>query len=171
MKKIAVLGMGPSWQLFKPEEFELSIGVNDIWRLVKCDVVVCLNPPRDFTSDRLKVINECKPAVFYSQLVIWDSRPDFRKIDLIPGYPDISCQIENRAFYKSYCSPFVAVQIAYKYYFAKEIHLFGVDMTNHPHLDLKICGHIIKHFRNLKTALALKGCELAVFGSGILKDL
>jgi len=169
--KIGILGLGPSLKEFNPIEYDLSIGVNDIWRAVKTDIVVCLNPRKDFIPDRLKYIDECKPQVFYSQIVNWDTRPDFRKIDILPGYPDSFCRLDSPAYQKSYCSPFIAVQIAWKIYKATEIHLFGVDMTNHPHLDQQLCRKIRIHFRHLKSALDQKGCQLIIHGEGILKNL
>jgi hypothetical protein len=168
--KIAVCGLGESIKLYTPE-YNLTIGVNDIWRVVKTDVVVCLDNPFVFNPDRLKTINECKPRAFYSQMVIWDTRPDFVKIDFLPGYPDNIVQFETTKLHKSLCSPFVACEIAYKFYFADEIHIFGVDLTNHPHLSGELCAKIVTHFRNLKTALSQKGCELIIHGEGILKDL
>jgi hypothetical protein len=170
-RMIAVLGTGFSLANFCKENFELSIGVNDIWRYVQSEAIVCLNAPNSFTSDRLKIINESKPQTFYSQMVIWDTRTDFQKIDLLPGYPDNFIQFDTPAFHKSFCSPFVAVQIAYKYYFADEIHLFGVDLINHPFLDKTLCDKIKIHFINLKTALQAKNCTLVIHGQGILKDI
>jgi hypothetical protein len=170
MEKIAVLGIGPSLKEYNLN-FRFSIGVNDIWRFVKTNAVVCLDYQKAFTPDRLKVINECTPDIFYSQIINWDTRSDFKKIDLLPGYPDVFCNLNLPAFQKSYCSPFVAVQIAYKYYFADEIHLFGVDLLNHPHLDSKLCAIIKKHFINLKAALIQKNCELIIHGEGILKNI
>jgi hypothetical protein len=171
MAKIAILGLGPSLKEFDPLEFDLSIGVNDIWRAVKTDIVVCLDPEKNFTPDRLKVINDCKPQAFYSQIVNWDFRPDFKKINILAGYPDRYCNLDLSGFNKSYCSPFVACQIAWKYHGATEIHLFGVDMINHPHLDHSLCEKIKVHFRHLKVALEQKGCQLIVHGEGILKSI
>jgi hypothetical protein len=169
--KIAVFGMGSSLSEFVKEDYCLSIGVNDIWQFVNTDVVVCLDPFKNFNHERLKVIQECKPEAFYSQIVNWDIHSNFKKIDIAPGYPDTYCNLNVPAFQKSYCSPFVAVQIAWKIYGATEIHLFGVDLINHPHLDRKLCDKIKMHFRHLKTALTEKECQLIVHGEGILKDL
>jgi len=171
MGKIAVLGLGPSLSLFKPEEYELSIGVNDIWRYHQSEGVVCLDKRQAFTHDRLKIIDECKPNAFYSQMVIYDTRLNFVKINLAPGYPDGSCNIDTPYLQKSFCSPFVAVQVAWKYYHADEIHLFGVDLVDHPHLNKDICAKIKIHFQNLKNSLKVKNCELIIHGSGILSDL
>jgi hypothetical protein len=171
MKNVAILGLGPSASLFNPAEFDWSIGVNDIWRIVKTDDIVCLDKPSIFKADRLMVINNSIPHIFWSQMVAWDTRPDFRKIDFLPGYPDRICNIDGWQLNKSYCSPFVACQIAWKFYAAQEVHLFGVDLLNHPHLDRVLCAKIRVHFINLKAAFAEKSCKLIVHGEGILKDI
>jgi len=169
-KIIAVLGIGPSISLYK-NEYDLSIGVNDIWRFHETDVVVCLDKRTAFSDDRSRVINECTPMAFYSQIVNWDFKKGFVKIDFLPYFPNAEINLDIPEFYKSYCSPFVAVQVAYRYYDATEIHLFGVDMINHPHLDQKLCAKIKLHFINLKAALEKKGCKLIVHGEGILNDI
>lgn len=170
MGKIAVCGLGESIKLYT-SEYDLTIGVNDIWRFVKTDVVVCLDNPSVFNPDRLKMINECTPKTFYSQMVVWDTRKDFVKIDFLPGYPDNLVQFDTPALHQSLCSPFVACEIAYKYYYATEIHVFGADMTNHPNLTGELCNKIKVHFKNLKTALNKNDCDLIIHGNGILKDL
>ncbi len=170
--KIAILGLGSSLSEFKAEDYDLSIGVNDIWRVVKADVVVCLDPEKNFNADRLKYIRDCKPRAFYSQIVNWDKRSDFKKIDISPGYPaDRYVNLDTKEYHKSFCSPFVAVQIAFKVYKADKVHLFGVDLLNHPHLDSQLCAKIKVHFRHLKTSLEAKGCQMIIHGQGILKDL
>ena len=168
--RIAILGLGKSLELYKPE-YDLTIGVNDIWQHVKTDVVVCLDQRGKFTPDRMRVIDSCKPKAFYSQIVAYDTRPDFFKIDLLSSFPERECNLDLPQFQKSLCSPFVAVQIAWRYYGATEIHLFGVDLTNHSNLDAGMCAKIKVHFINLKAALLQKGCGFMVFGSGILKDI
>ena len=172
MEKVAILGLGSSLSEFKAEDFDLSIGVNDIWRAVKSDVVVCINPVSDFTRERYKIIDECKPQAFYSQIVNYDKRPDFVKIDIISGYgADRYVNLDLPGYYKSYCSPFVACQIGYKVYHAEELHIFGVDLTNHPVLHGELCNTIRTHFVNLKAALTAKGCQMVIHGKGILKDI
>ena len=172
MDKIAVLGMGPSIGDFNPESFEWSIGVNDIWRVYHSNDIVCLDKPSAFTPERLRVIQTSKPNKFFSQMVDWDIRPDFAKIDIRPGYPDRVCNLDRFGGYeKSFCSPFIACQIAYRYYAAQEIHLFGVDMLNHPHLNGDTCLTIKKHFNNLQSALIQKHSRIVVYGNGILKDI
>jgi len=169
--RVAVLGLGPSLKEYTTKGFDLSIGVNDIWSFVKTQIIVCVNPPKDFALERLRVICDSEPEAFYSHMVCWDTRKDFIKIDFNPGYPDNFLSLDSSKLWKSYCSPFVAVQIAFKYYFADEIHLFGVDLLNHPHLDSKICQSIHRHFVNLKTELVRKNCKLIIHGQGILRDM
>ena len=170
MGVIAIIGLGPSKDLFKPEGFDKTIGVNDIWRFYKTDVIVCLDREKAFTSERLKVINESKPEAFYSQVVNWDTRPEFIKINISPGYPEKICILDRNLMAKSYCSPFVACQIAFWFYGATEIHLYGIDMTNHPHLNGTLCGKIKTHFKNLAIALEEKGCKMIIYGNGILTE-
>ena len=172
MDKIAVLGMGPSIGDFNPESFEWSIGVNDIWRVYHSNDIVCLNSPKEFAPDRLRIIQMSVPNKFFSQMVVWDTRPDFCKINIRPGYPDRVCSLDLFGGYeKSYCSPFIAVQIAFRYYGAQEIHLFGVDMTAHPKLDRPLCAKIKVHFKNLQAALVQKHSRIVVHGNGILRDI
>lgn len=168
---IAILGLGPSISLFNASEYDLSIGVNDIWRYHPADVIVCLDRRSVFNGERGIIIDDSRPAAFYSQIVNWDSRSDFQKISLSHNYPDRECDLDLPYFNKSYCSPFVAVQIAFRYYGATDIHLFGVDLINHPHLDRVLCLKIKIHFRNLKKSLYEKGCNLIIHGDGILKDI
>lgn len=171
MGSIACLGLGPSLNLFNPADFEMSIGVNDIWKYFESEAVVCLDKRSAFTAERLLTIDNCKPKAFYSQIVNWDTRPDFHKIELFHHYPNHECILDYPQFNKSYCSPFVACQIAFRYYGAMDIHLFGVDLTNHKHLDRRLCEQIKIHFRNLKGALNVRGCAFVVHGDGILSDI
>jgi hypothetical protein len=171
MDKVAVLGLGESIKLFDPLEFEMTIGVNDIWSIFKTKAVVCVDTKARFTPERQKVIDECTPEAFYSQLNSYSDRPDFKKIDLLPYFPDYICQLDIPQIPKSLCSPFIACIIAYKFYDAREIHLFGVDMTNHPNIDAGMCKRIKVHFKNLKISLRKKGRNIIIHGDGILKNL
>lgn len=168
MSNINVLGLGDSLKLF---EGGTSIGVNDIWSRHKTDYIVCVDRKDRFTPERLKTINESSPLKFYSQLSDWDDRRDFEKIELQIDYPNYVCQLNIKTIPKSFCSPFIACAIAYKYLEATEINVYGVDLINHPLLKADQCEKIKIHFRNLKTALRQNGCELIIHGNGILKVL
>jgi len=169
--KVAVLGTGPSIKLFLAEtaiRFDLTIGVNDIYKYMTTDAIVCVDKPTAFTPERLNIINKSKPKIFYSQMVVWDSRPDFKKINILPGYPDRFLDLNVPGYWKSFCSPFIAVQVAWREHGATEIHVYGVDLTNHPHLDHELCKKIKLHFGKLREALKQKGCEIIIHGDGIL---
>lgn len=170
MGKIAVLGLGPSLELYEGG-YDLTIGVNDIWAKVQTDHIVCVDNPNRFTPERLKVINESNPVRFYTQLSTWSHRADVYPIELQEQYPNYVCVLNIKAVPKSLCSPFVAAAIAYKYHDAEEIHLYGVDLLNHPLLDKRSCERIAMHFKNLKIALRIYGCRLVIHGDGILKSL
>lgn len=168
--KIAILGLGQSVDLYQHDE-DFAIGVNDIWRKFPTEYVVCLDAPQRFEPDRLKNINESAPFAFYSQLTEWSHRPDFVPITLQPQYPDYICQIDLPSLPMSHCSPFVAAVVAYKFHRATEIHLYGVDLINHPHLAPSTVNRIRRHFANLKTALAMRRVGFIVHGSGVLRSL
>ena len=165
MAKVAVLGLGPSLELFDPAEFDCSIGVNDIWSKFHTNYIVCVDMPQRFTPERLKTIEESHPIKFYSQLDYWQNRQDFERINLLPYYPEYVCQLDTPALPKSLCSPFIATAIAYKYLEATEIHLFGVDMDNHPNLKGKTLEKIKLHFTLLKQELAGRGVKLIIHGN------
>lgn len=169
-KVAAVLGLGPSLGLFceYPEKFDFTIGVNDIWSKVKTDCVVCVDKKERFTPDRLRTIEECKPVKFFSHLDEWINHYGFEKIELQPDFPKYVCQINLKSIPKSLCSPFIAAVMAYKLG-ATKIHLFGVDLTTHPHLKNDI-QRIRLHFANLKIALIQNNCELIIHGDGALNN-
>ncbi len=157
MGQVAVLGLGPSLKLYNGG-YDLTIGVNDIYSKVPTDHIVCVDRPDRFTVERLKVINESTP-------------PDYFPIELQEQYPNYVCLLNIKAIPKSLCSPFVAAAIAYKLHEATEIHLYGVDLTNHPNLDKRSCERIFTHFKNLSYSLRIAGSKLVVHGDGILKSL
>ena len=169
-KVVAILGMGPSLELYKGDA-DLTIGVNDIYSKVVTDYIVCVDLPIRFTPERLKIINESKPKYFYTHLGEWSHRPDIYPIELQEQYPKYVCDIDHAAIPKSLCSPFVAAAIAYMLHGATEIHLYGVDMIKHPNIDQAMSKSIYVHFSNLQIALIQKGCKLIVHGEGILKSL
>jgi hypothetical protein len=101
----------------------------------------------------------------------WAERPDVQHVELQYEYPNYVCQLNIPAVPKSLCSPFVAAAIAFKYHSASEIHVFGVDLVDHPTLKDKQCDRIKQHFTTLRAALLQGGCALVIHGDGILKSL
>lgn len=169
MGKIAVLGLGESLSLYGGDM--AAIGVNDIWSKYKSDYVVCLDTKSRFDQKRLDIIESCEPIKFYSQLRCWENKKTYEEIYLQIAYPKYVCQLDTDKLPKSLCSPFVAAAIAYKYFKADEIHLFGVDMVDHPLLKGENLDKIILHFSNLNAALKQKGVKLIVHGNGVLQNV
>lgn len=166
--KIAILGLGPSLKLFRGKY--VSIGVNDIWSYYKSDYVVCVDEKKRFNPDRLKVIEGSRPIKFFSQLADWNKQPGFELIKLQHDYPKYQCYLDFEDLPKSLCSPFVATAIAYKLG-ATEIHIYGVDLINHPLLKSSQVEKIKQHFENLQVALLQKGKRFIIYGDGALKSL
>jgi hypothetical protein len=178
-KVVAVLGLGESLKYYNKDGWDATIGVNDIWRQVQTDYVVCVDMKCRFTPERLKVIEECRPKTFYSIFPTWEhpkvndwaDRPDIQHIELQHDYPNYVCQLDIPAVPKSLCSPFVAAAIAFKYLGADELHVFGVDLLTHPTLKDQQCARIKQHFTTLKAALKQAGCGIVFYGNGILTSL
>jgi hypothetical protein len=173
MAKVAVLGLGPSLGLFVPADFDFAIGVNDIWQHHKCEYVVVVDKPERFNNEptRLAALWACRPQRLYSQLDEWRTHPAFFGITLQHPYPTYICQLHLPDVPKSHCSPFVAAAIAYKYHAASEIHLFGVDLLQHPNLHPTTCQRIALHFLRLQEALKQHDSRLVVHGNGLLRGL
>jgi hypothetical protein len=171
MGTVAVLGLGPSLYLYRKERYDITIGVNDIWRYHETEVVCCFDEREMFTPDRMAVIDQSKPEAFYSHLDCYSGRADFVRVQLLPYFPTHICQIDLPDLPKSMTSTFIATVIAYRFYQAEEIHLYGADMRNHPNIDENYQREIKTHFRNLKQVLKEKAIKLVVFGTGILADL
>lgn len=169
--KIAILGLGESLSEFNKADFDLSIGVNDIYSRVDADFIVCVDMPDRFTPERMATIKRSTPLRFYTQLAAWKNQPNYYPIKLQDNYPDFTCQLDISPVPKSLCSPFVAAAIAYKYHDPKEIHMFGVDMRTHPHLKDRTADKIARHFRVLRDDLLIRGVGFVVHGDGILKNL
>lgn len=164
--KFAVLGLGPSLNLFKPSQDVFTIGVNDIWRLYKSNIVLCMDTPNSFTPERIKAIHNCKPDCFYSQLPDYASCYNYERIDLINargslvGFPK-KLPISNNS---TYTATALAAKLG-----ATSIELYGVDFIDHPHLsngaNLKT---LVLHFEELFKFLTSKGVEVNVNGKGPL---
>lgn len=165
-----MLGLGPSLELYKGG-YDLTIGVNDIWSRVQTDHIVCVDEPARFTPERMETINASKPQRFYTHLDSWSHRSDIFRIELQPNYPNYICLLNTLTVPKSLCSPFVAAAVAYKFHDADEIHLYGVDLVNHPLLHPQSVIKIVLHFKHLKMALKSAGCRMVIHGEGVLTPL
>ena len=122
-----------------------------------------------FTPERLKIIENSNPKGFISHLDEWKTQSNFYKIELQQFFPSKVADLDSVKLPKSRFSPYIAISLAWKMFKPETIRLFGVDMVTHPHLSNQY-QDILKHWKALKLALGYKGCEVKVFGNGILKS-
>ncbi len=161
---IDILGTGPSISLHDGDN--VTIGVNDIFKIKPVDIVICLDRKNVFGS-RLKTITDCRPKLFVTHLHEWSDHPGHKLIKLQQHYPGNIADIDSIEFPKSIFSPFVATAFGWKLFRPDVIRVFGCDMTNHKHLT-KEKDRVIKHWSALKKAINSKGCEIIVYGEGVL---
>lgn len=155
---IHIIGLGPTAQHFKPDG-NITIGVNDEFF---CDYQVCVDRPKAFNGYRLNTIigiilsDRCK--AFYSHLEEWNICENFRKIELkaVHAHNDRW----NEFIPSSNNSPFVACGVAYKYFNATEIILWGCDFLNHQHLNGEMREQTVRDFKLLQGILNKKGCVI-----------
>lgn len=167
--KFAILGTGNSIKDFIPSPEITTVGVNDIEKFIRTDYIVCVDPPRVFNKERLKIITESKPKTFFTlkgndgeDYDEWQKY--FKNIKQFKqaeprGNPDM---LSSETYLPvSICSPFSACCVAYKLG-AKEITLYGVDLINHPNFSEELIQRIIKDFVKLKVELEKRGVKLFV---------
>ena len=159
---IEVLGLGESIKNYKPNG-NITIGVNDIYKYVKTDYIVMVDPPNRFNeADRLKTIMESTPKKFYCNHV-WNV-PNFELITLASPRGELG-KLDTKEYCYSNNSAFVACILAYKMK-AKEIVLHGVDFVNHNQLcHQNNLNRIIKDFTNLRNEFERRNVKLYVSSS------
>lgn len=157
--KINVLGLGTSVSRYNGSG--ISIGVNDVWRYYPTDYLVVVDRPDSFNNEpeRLKVIKESKPILFFSHLPEWRFMNGYVEMKLANHRGDLS-EIKTKYPY-SISSPYCAVAIAYKLG-AKEIDIYGVDMNNHHAIKNEIRDKEIERFKELFRLIQKDGVKIRV---------
>ncbi len=165
-----VLGLAPSIdQYFAAQEYcdkneipTITIGVNDIWRYVSTDVIVCIDHKHCFSINRQKIIEKSKPSKFVSHNPHWCNQENFEFIKLTPVPHTASTVLSEQRYQSGLTSTFVACQYAAKSGY-KNIVMFGVDVYGHRVLDTppKRQAIITNHLR-LKNQLENYGVSLMV---------
>lgn len=155
---VHVIGLGETAKEFKTDG-NIRIGVNDVdW----CDYQVCVDKPKAFNGYRLNTIvgiivsDKCKG--FYSHLEEWNICEAFKKIELKAIHAHNNRW--NEFIPSSNNSPFVACGVAYKYFNATEIRLWGVDFNDHPNINGDMREQAVKDFQELQKILNKKGCVI-----------
>lgn len=146
-KTIHIIGLGATANDFKPDG-SLTIGVNDV---ECCDMQVCVDRPNVFKMKRELSIRNLNNLCFYSHLEDWRSIKGFKKIQL----KNIAAHAGRWSEFipSSNNSPFVACGIAYYYYDATEIRLWGVDFNDHPHIKDEMREQAVKDYGLLNKKL------------------
>jgi len=155
---INVIGLGDTAKEFNPDG-NLTLCVNDTNRL--CDYRVIVDRFSAFSKGRqfalmYNLVERTSKGVF-SQLPEWDILKDknFTHINLKAIHAHNNRW--NEFIPSSNNSPFVACGVAYKYFNATEIRLWGVDMLDHPHLNGAMREQSVKDFKLLQKILNEKG--------------
>lgn len=144
---VHVIGLGETAKDFIPDG-NLTIGVNDVYG---CGRNVCVDRPNVFSPERLETIKTLPVESFYSHLDDWSFMPTFKKIEL----KNINAHNDrwNEFIPSSNNSPFVACGVAYKYYGAKEIRLWGVDFNDHPNIKDEMRKQAVRDYALLNKKL------------------
>lgn len=158
---IHILGLAPSVQAYQPTKEVVTIGVNDIFKYHKTDILLLMDRIDSFTPDRLNVIMNSKPLETYSNLKEWDFMPGFKKfgLDFRGGYCDNLGKISKMPFHVD--STFTAVCLAY-YFGTKEIIMYGVDFYGHSSL-MHYEEQILFAYSLLCETLRIKGVSLKIY--------
>lgn len=175
-KTIHVLGLGESLEFFK-HDGNVTIGVNDINRLVKTDYLLMVDPIKSLVPEYKEVVKN-SDSQFWCQLDEYDGFvKNFNKMELARGRG--SCDdFDSDRFVYSITSPFCAVHLAYKLG-ANDIVMWGVDFNTarcNEEKDLEpMCKfkqeRALKDFTNLRNALNNRnvnfyvGHEMSLFSS------
>lgn len=158
---VNVIGLGATAKEFKPDG-NICIGVNNAITssFGSYDYQVCVDKPMAFNARKFADICSIGMEVkgFFTQLEEWHRFPTFRKINLKAVHAHNNRW--NEFIPSSNNSPFVACGIAYKYFAATEIRLFGVDFNDHPNINGATREQAVKDFQMLQKILNEKGCRI-----------
>ena len=130
-ENIIVVGCGRSaMDLAKRKDLDqlITIGVNDIDRLMRTNYLLVIDPPKKFSMDRASYVINTKADYVFTQLKEWTIDPPEKKVEFKLGNRKMgNLTIHNVVDYST-TSPFVAAIIAFKLG-ASRIGMIGVDFT------------------------------------------
>lgn len=154
---VNVIGLGDTATEFKPDG-NLTIGVNDVQC---CDAKVCVDRISAFTQERFrKIINPYPKAGFFTQLHEWDLNQQKHVNIILLKAVHAHNNRWNEFIPSSNNSPFVACGVAYKFFGATEIRLYGVDFNDHQNINGAMREQSVKDFILLQKILNEKGCRI-----------
>jgi hypothetical protein len=163
-----VIGCGSTALNWNGEGF--SIGCNDCWRFGHpTNHLLLINSPSVFAPDRLKIIQDSCPDVFWSHVKSWEKRPDYKFIGPMVAFHK---RFTPGHIYFSNSSPFTAVTLAYKLGYRQFI-LWGVDFMNHKSINQEngTLHKALSDFHFLQEGLLKNGASMHLGSKGSALDL
>jgi len=153
---VNIIGLGATGADFKPDG-NITIGVNDV---PNCDYYVCVDKPKAFLENRMWriIYHGCNSKIFFTQVAEWADYLPIKKIELKAVHAHNNRW--NEFIPSSNNSPFVACGVAYKYFNATEIYLYGVDFNDHPNINGAMREQSVKDFQALQKILNENGCRI-----------
>ena len=158
-----VLGLGESIvEYLESGQQGYTIGVNDIYRYVSTNVVVCIDNPTSFNTERQRIINNSTPEHFYTHIPLWNHMPGYKRIKLLSGYPKAESLLTSDVYYSHNNSPFVACQVAAKLGY-NQIVVYGVDLNTHHQLSRPdAVNEILLRYEKMSAEMRKLGISLFV---------
>lgn len=167
--KIAVLGIGESINLFSPERYDITFGVNDIAQYHAVDNLVIVDKITAFSSERICFMQKAKYKNIYSIDTQYAAKLKYDKFTRIKA--TYVKDYDKEQAICSITSAFPCTHIALKQCKENdEVHLYGVDIVTHWNFgksESKM-NRIKKDFTDLFNHYRKKGISIKVYGDGLL---
>jgi len=141
----------------------VTVGVNDCYKIYPVDYLVCVDLPSAFSKKRLKIILKSKPKKFFCPFDDWRNMITmYEHIKLVNASGCVKELNKKEKICYSNNSPFVAVVMAY-HLGATKIKLYGADFNTHRAFkNENNFKKTLKDFRNLNSEMLRNGCKLYV---------
>jgi hypothetical protein len=160
---ILVCGCGESLRDLRPRDDVVTIGVNDVGRVLDPDYLVVVNPRQQFKNDRFRFVESSRARALFTQLDLGRVNPPVIRFRL-GRYGGVESETDSLHYTQN--SPYVAVGLA-AHFGARRIGLIGVDFTD-DHFFARTGRHplagrlreIDAQYGRLAESLARRGIEL-----------
>jgi len=155
---VLVCGCGPSLDAIAGGVPCLTIGVNDVGRVLDTDCLVVVNPRSQFSPERLKVIENTHARAVFSQLAEWRLRHAPLVRFRLGSYNGVDRPHLADTLHYTQNSPYVALCLA-MHFGARRIGLLGVDFAG-PHPLARHLAQIDVEYGKLALAALARGVEI-----------
>jgi hypothetical protein len=162
-----IIGLGPSLKSYRPDG-NFSIGCNDCFRSVETDYLVCVSR---LPTERSVFVQNARPKKLLSMMPIYKSHPCYEYIgNLHPWKEYRPNNITKGMVFFSNNTPFIACSIAYNLGY-REIVLWGVDFTDHPHLNGGALNKTVVDFDQLQKEFEKNNASMYLGCQGSILNL